>query len=362
MSINANGNRDPFVAVNSKNSLTFKYEEYVKKGQKHIKVVESKFSWTPERLVFKLENLFGGDKAIDDNINQVFNDNWKELNDDVAPNFKRCNRKQPDFKECFFKAVEHAVSQMTVSMKEVGLPKLDPMSIPSMSIAAGTSAAAFEQNYENITLSGFTKNNCSKIEIDFDEKTMHLDCGSDLIVMNFDYEFIGNILLLPIRSKGPGKVDIIKPKNVLTLKFEEYEKKGKQYIRITDHKFLWTPQELVFNLENLFGDNEALNKNLNDVFNENWKALYDDSDQWDDVFDKYLRHLRGRYRKAPPGIPVWVIGTSFAETTRVPFLRVYPTVPGNPTFVVKAVLECSRAECRRRFLRWTDLDVVLWTR
>jgi hypothetical protein len=53
---------------------------------------------------------------------------------------------------------------MTVSMKEVGLPQLDPMSIPSMSIAAGTSAAAFEQNYENITLSGFTKNNCSKIE------------------------------------------------------------------------------------------------------------------------------------------------------------------------------------------------------
>jgi hypothetical protein len=43
-------------------------------------------------------------------------------------------------------------------------------------------------------------------------------------------------------------------------------------------------------------------------------------------------------------------------------LRVYPTFPGNPTFVVKAVLECSRAECRRRFLRWTDLDVVLWTR
>jgi hypothetical protein len=87
MSINANGDRDPIVAVNSKNSLTFKYEEYVKKGQKHIKVVESKFSWTPERLVFKLENLFGGDKAIDDNINQVFNDNWKELNDDVGPSY-----------------------------------------------------------------------------------------------------------------------------------------------------------------------------------------------------------------------------------------------------------------------------------
>jgi hypothetical protein len=74
------------------------------------------------------------------------------------------------------------------------------------------------------------------------------------------------------------------------------------------------------------------------------------------------RHLRGRNRKAPPGIPCWVIGTSFAETTRVLLLRVYPTFPGNPTFVVKAVLECSRAECRRRFLRWTDLDVVLWTR
>jgi hypothetical protein len=87
MSINANGDRDPIVAVNSKNSLTFKFEEYVKKGQKYMKVVESKFKWTPEKLVVKLENLFGDDKALNDNINQVFNDNWKALNDDVGPSY-----------------------------------------------------------------------------------------------------------------------------------------------------------------------------------------------------------------------------------------------------------------------------------
>jgi hypothetical protein len=62
----------------------------------------------------------------------------------------------------------------------------------------------------SIELSFFATTVRLSFRIDFDEKTLHLDCGSDLFVLNFDYEFIGNILLLPIRSKGPGKVDISK--------------------------------------------------------------------------------------------------------------------------------------------------------
>jgi hypothetical protein len=82
--------------------------------------------------------------------------------------------------------------------------------------------------------------------------------------------------------------------------------------------------------------------------------------RWDDVFDKYLRHLCGRYRKAPPGIPCWVIGASrsrdnpCAAPPSLPHVRWKSDLFG-------AVLECSRAKCRL-FLRRTDRDVELWTR
>jgi hypothetical protein len=44
--------------------------------------------------------------------------------------------------------------------------------------------------------------------INFEAKTMHVECGTPEIVMAFDYEFKGRILLLPIKGKGPGSVTI----------------------------------------------------------------------------------------------------------------------------------------------------------
>ncbi|KAJ3617950.1 hypothetical protein MTP99_005991 [Tenebrio molitor] len=201
--------------------------------------------------------------------------------------FKKCNRKQSDFNDCFFKAVEHAIKQLNVPMKEIGLPNLDPLYVPQMSVGAGNSAAAFEQNYNNITLTGFTKNECTKIEINFDAKTMHVECGTPEILMAFDYEFKGRILVLPINGKGPGSVTIINSKNSLTFKFEEYVKKGQKYMKVVESKFKWTPEKLVVKLENLFGDDKALNDNINQVFNDNWKELNDDvGPSYDEAFGK----------------------------------------------------------------------------
>jgi hypothetical protein len=53
---------------------------------------------------------------------------------------------------------------LNVPIKEVGLPNLDPLYVPKMSVGAGNSAAAFEQDYNNMTLTGFTKNKCTKVE------------------------------------------------------------------------------------------------------------------------------------------------------------------------------------------------------
>jgi hypothetical protein len=37
----------------------------------------------PELISFNFENLFDGNKELGDNTNQVLNDNWKEVFDDV---------------------------------------------------------------------------------------------------------------------------------------------------------------------------------------------------------------------------------------------------------------------------------------
>jgi hypothetical protein len=56
-----------------------KYEEVKKNGKTYMHFVDSKLKMEPEKVTFRFDNLFNGDKALGDNINAVLNDNSKEV-------------------------------------------------------------------------------------------------------------------------------------------------------------------------------------------------------------------------------------------------------------------------------------------
>lgn len=60
-------------------SLDFLLERYKKDGKTHFKVTNSTLNLNPKFIIFRLDNLFGGEKTLSDNLNKVLNDNWKEL-------------------------------------------------------------------------------------------------------------------------------------------------------------------------------------------------------------------------------------------------------------------------------------------
>lgn len=64
-----------------------KYEETKKKGKTFIKIVSTEITLDPGHVSYKFANLFNGDKKLGDNINQVLNDNWKEVFDDVKDGY-----------------------------------------------------------------------------------------------------------------------------------------------------------------------------------------------------------------------------------------------------------------------------------
>jgi asparagine synthetase A len=63
-------------------------EEYEKKNKKYYKVTQKKLLVEPQMLNFKLDNLFNGDKVLGDNINQVMNDNSKEMYADLRSSYE----------------------------------------------------------------------------------------------------------------------------------------------------------------------------------------------------------------------------------------------------------------------------------
>lgn len=80
--------RVKFDLDNMKYFFTFNLEEYQKDGAKHFKIIDSKLVIDPELIIFQFDNLFDGDENLGKNINQVFNDNWKEVFGDVKPSYE----------------------------------------------------------------------------------------------------------------------------------------------------------------------------------------------------------------------------------------------------------------------------------
>ncbi|XP_055327034.1 protein takeout-like [Sitodiplosis mosellana] len=68
-------------------NLVVKYKPKVveKNGKQYIQTEKFQLDFDPSRLNINLENLFNGDKALGDNMNQFLNQNWKEIFNELKP-------------------------------------------------------------------------------------------------------------------------------------------------------------------------------------------------------------------------------------------------------------------------------------
>jgi hypothetical protein len=82
-------------------------------------------------------------------------------------------------------------------------------------------------------------------------------------------------------------VSVLVMKNLFTenlslggsMKYEEVKKKGKTYMKFVSTKGLVKPSLIVFHFDNLFNGDKVLGDEINRVVNENWKLLYEDSEE-----------------------------------------------------------------------------------
>lgn len=64
-----NKNRTFLVNMKINHNMTFDY--VVRKGKTYMKATDFQVTMNPEKVVFKFDNLFNGQKELGDNINQV---------------------------------------------------------------------------------------------------------------------------------------------------------------------------------------------------------------------------------------------------------------------------------------------------
>ncbi|CAH1383474.1 unnamed protein product [Tenebrio molitor] len=271
--------------------VKFTLEEYLKDNKKYLRVVGSHLEMKPESITFYYENLFK-DKALNDAFNREMSESWKEIFDkfkkystfliefdflfSLAATFKKCNRKRDDLDQCLSTAVADAVRQLGQPQSAIGLPSLEPLEIPSLTVGAGTGPVGFAQNFHNVKIKGLTKDFTLKAKMDTKENILNLEFVYADFRIEADYEIDGRILVLPIRGKGPGLLVLERVKLNFNFFLEEYEKKNKKHYRVTKSEMAIEPGSIQFTLSNLFDGDKALGDNINQVLNDNWKEVFAD--------------------------------------------------------------------------------------
>ncbi|XP_068900382.1 protein takeout-like [Tenebrio molitor] len=190
--------------------------------------------------------------------------------------FKKCNRKRDDLDQCLSTAVADAVRQLGQPQSAIGLPSLEPLEIPSLTVGAGTGPVGFAQNFHNVKIKGLTKDFTLKAKMDTKENILNLEFVYADFRIEADYEIDGRILVLPIRGKGPGLLVLERVKLNFNFFLEEYEKKNKKHYRVTKSEMAIEPGSIQFTLSNLFDGDKALGDNINQVLNDNWKEVFAD--------------------------------------------------------------------------------------
>lgn len=65
--------------------VKYKPKVILKNGKQYIQTERFQLDFDTTRLHIKLENLFNGDKALGDNMNQFLNENWRDILNELKP-------------------------------------------------------------------------------------------------------------------------------------------------------------------------------------------------------------------------------------------------------------------------------------
>ncbi|KAJ3618238.1 hypothetical protein MTP99_006259 [Tenebrio molitor] len=194
----------------------------------------------------------------------------------LPPNFQKCNRNQPDLKECVLKAAQHAVNQLGKPYRSLNVPSLDPLTISEISIGAGQGKVSLEQNFKDCSLYGFNNMEVEQFEFDLEGRVLQVKGTFPKIIIKCQYQASGQILILPIKGQGKAELVLDNLKIVDLLKYEEERKGDKAYMKFVESDLDIDPSLITFKFERFFSEDQSLADNVNKVMNDNWKEVFED--------------------------------------------------------------------------------------
>ncbi|KAL0281493.1 UNVERIFIED_CONTAM: hypothetical protein PYX00_002465 [Menopon gallinae] len=185
-----------------------------------------------------------------------------------------CKRNDPNLSECMKNSAHSIRSKLGKGIKQLRIPKMDPMIIPKVHLASGGGPVSLDSTFTNVEVEGLSNYEIKNINIDFDRKEIQAEAFVPVLNMKSQYETNGKILNLPITGSGDSHSKYTGVKANIKLKFKPENRNGQEYWNLEKSDFDVDVQHADIYLDNLFNGNKQLGDTMNTLIAENWQLVF----------------------------------------------------------------------------------------
>lgn len=187
---------------------------------------------------------------------------------DFPPNFPKCKdvteeNDAPRFSKCFIEAADKARTFLLQGIKEIGIPSIKDIIIPSITIEQKTRALSFLANLYNVSVHGLENYNVSYVNVSPKNRTYWITIKLPYITLDGIYDIEGRVFEQYLSQKGNFKATINDTSMDLFVVLKLYKKKDIDYFKVAKLELEPDIGNAVGVFDNLFGENQVLNKATN---------------------------------------------------------------------------------------------------
>ncbi|KAF7279298.1 hypothetical protein GWI33_007431 [Rhynchophorus ferrugineus] len=189
--------------------------------------------------------------------------------------FKYCKGSESNTDACLVDAISDALQKLRTGCEEFGLKNLDVYNVGPISVEAGNGAIHIIQNNWNIELRGIADAIVKEAHFDKESKALTFTMLIPRLIQNSDYNISGQVLSLPLSGIGTSTFELYDMGLKFYLILDEYTRDAKRYYKIKSMQADMPISGFKAHYDNLFDGNKVLGDSVNEMFNKEWKVIYD---------------------------------------------------------------------------------------
>lgn len=187
----------------------------------------------------------------------------------------RCRRSSPELDACVTDGLIRVFSKFKDGNLELGLPPLEPLEVPYLSVRQDESNLTLDLTLKNVFISGFTDIQVAKVTANLnDVKKLEVSGKTPSLRISGEYFSEGLIVNFPLHSAGTFSINMTEVTSSWVVYLKEVTRNGVNFLQIDGFNIDMMPVSTSFRpAQQLDGDNR-LGEAVNEILNENSSEIY----------------------------------------------------------------------------------------